>query len=193
MGRAEPRLQRCLVWFVFATALAPARDDPFDVDVASVVAHNDVIYLSPARQGWEGVPLGNGRRRRLPARYSSCEQHPRDHAARIVQHEAATARGRMVAQRRHPGAQDTAGLSERRGRAGDTESRREAERDRPPAPPRRRQGRLQPVRRADRRRPALPESVERRRDRRGDVAAARVGRRRPRRHGRMHGRPDEAR
>jgi hypothetical protein len=27
------------------------------VDVA---AHHDIVYLSPARQGWEGLPLGNG-------------------------------------------------------------------------------------------------------------------------------------
>ncbi|NCO33483.1 MAG: hypothetical protein AUJ92_11285 [Armatimonadetes bacterium CG2_30_59_28] len=32
----------------------------FDADVPSIVSHNDVVYLSPARQGWEGLPLGNG-------------------------------------------------------------------------------------------------------------------------------------
>ena len=30
------------------------------MEVAKLVAHNDVIYLSPAREGWEGLPLGNG-------------------------------------------------------------------------------------------------------------------------------------
>lgn len=29
-------------------------------DTGAIVSHNDVIYLSPARQGWEGLPLGNG-------------------------------------------------------------------------------------------------------------------------------------
>ena len=29
-------------------------------DVLSLAAHNDVIYLAPARQGWEGLPVGNG-------------------------------------------------------------------------------------------------------------------------------------
>jgi hypothetical protein len=31
-----------------------------EADVRGLVAHNDVIYLSPARQGWQGLPLGNG-------------------------------------------------------------------------------------------------------------------------------------
>jgi hypothetical protein len=26
----------------------------------SWLAHNDVVYLSPALKGWEGLPLGNG-------------------------------------------------------------------------------------------------------------------------------------
>jgi hypothetical protein len=30
------------------------------VDMRGVVSHNDVIYQFPAREGWEGVPLGNG-------------------------------------------------------------------------------------------------------------------------------------
>jgi len=29
-------------------------------DIQAIVAHNDVIYLAPGRQGWEGLPLGNG-------------------------------------------------------------------------------------------------------------------------------------
>ncbi|MBI4027272.1 MAG: hypothetical protein HY360_19965 [Verrucomicrobia bacterium] len=29
-------------------------------DTPKIVAHNDVIYESPARLGWEGLPLGNG-------------------------------------------------------------------------------------------------------------------------------------
>ena len=31
-----------------------------EVDMRGVVAHNDLVYLFPAREGWEGVPLGNG-------------------------------------------------------------------------------------------------------------------------------------
>lgn len=31
-----------------------------EVDGAAAASHNDIIYLSPARQGWEGLPLGNG-------------------------------------------------------------------------------------------------------------------------------------
>ncbi len=30
------------------------------LDMRSVVAHNDIVYLAPARGGWEGLPLGNG-------------------------------------------------------------------------------------------------------------------------------------
>jgi len=29
-------------------------------DIQGIVSHNDVVYLAPARQGWEGLPLGNG-------------------------------------------------------------------------------------------------------------------------------------
>jgi alpha-L-fucosidase 2 len=29
-------------------------------DIQAIVSHNDVVYLAPARQGWEGLPLGNG-------------------------------------------------------------------------------------------------------------------------------------
>jgi alpha-L-fucosidase 2 len=35
-------------------------DGMFKVDIPGIVAHNDVVYLSPARQGWEGMPIGNG-------------------------------------------------------------------------------------------------------------------------------------
>jgi hypothetical protein len=28
-------------------------------DTQGIVAHNDVVYLAPARQGWEGLPLGD--------------------------------------------------------------------------------------------------------------------------------------
>ncbi len=35
-------------------------DDMIPADVPSLVARQDVFYLSPARQGWEGLPLGNG-------------------------------------------------------------------------------------------------------------------------------------
>ncbi len=30
------------------------------VDMKGVVSHQDVLYLAPARHGWEGMPLGNG-------------------------------------------------------------------------------------------------------------------------------------
>lgn len=42
-----------LVWLA---SQAPASTPDF----AGIVSHNDVVYLSPARQGWEGLPLGNG-------------------------------------------------------------------------------------------------------------------------------------
>jgi len=31
------------------------------VDYASFLSRNDIVYLSPPREGWEGLPLGNGR------------------------------------------------------------------------------------------------------------------------------------
>ena len=30
------------------------------LDGSRMAAHNDVVYLAPAREGWEGLPLGNG-------------------------------------------------------------------------------------------------------------------------------------
>lgn len=46
-----------LVWRHRAlTSLSPP-----DLDMRGIVSHNDVVYLSPARHGWEGLPLGNGR------------------------------------------------------------------------------------------------------------------------------------
>jgi hypothetical protein len=30
------------------------------VDYAAFLARNDVVYLGPAREGWKGMPLGNG-------------------------------------------------------------------------------------------------------------------------------------
>ena len=42
---------------ILVSAFLPACAAP---DGGSVVSHNDVIYLSPARNGWEGLPLGNG-------------------------------------------------------------------------------------------------------------------------------------
>jgi hypothetical protein len=38
-----------------------ARVGQLDVDYASFLSRNDIVYLSPAREGWEGLPLGNGR------------------------------------------------------------------------------------------------------------------------------------
>ncbi len=34
--------------------------DLAEVDMLGVVSHNDVVYQFPAREGWEGLPLGNG-------------------------------------------------------------------------------------------------------------------------------------
>ena len=31
------------------------------VEGTTVASHNDLVYLAPAREGWEGLPLGNGR------------------------------------------------------------------------------------------------------------------------------------
>ncbi len=52
-------------WLVLALAvpsLVPASRGaaPREADAAAVAAHNDVIYLAPAKEGWAGVPLGNG-------------------------------------------------------------------------------------------------------------------------------------
>jgi hypothetical protein len=41
--------------------IATATETTQASDGAQVASHNDVVYLSPARQGWEGLPLGNGR------------------------------------------------------------------------------------------------------------------------------------
>ena len=30
------------------------------LDGSRIAAHNDVVYQAPAREGWEGLPLGNG-------------------------------------------------------------------------------------------------------------------------------------
>lgn len=58
------RLLLTLVLAMFAAECAAAAEaDPgglMEVDMRGVVSHNDVIYLAPARQGWEGLPLGNG-------------------------------------------------------------------------------------------------------------------------------------
>jgi hypothetical protein len=46
------------VLFLGMLVMSVARGTP-GTDMRSLVAHNDVVYLSP-RQGWEGLPLGNG-------------------------------------------------------------------------------------------------------------------------------------
>ena len=39
----------------------PTRVGGLEVDYGKFLSRNDVVYLGPARQGWQGVPLGNGR------------------------------------------------------------------------------------------------------------------------------------
>ena len=41
-------------------AAARASENLAKVDMPGIVSHNDVVYLSPALQGWDGLPLGNG-------------------------------------------------------------------------------------------------------------------------------------
>ena len=31
-----------------------------NIDMPSYLSKHDVVYLSPPRHGWEGLPLGNG-------------------------------------------------------------------------------------------------------------------------------------
>ena len=52
-----------LVALAFAAAAAGATVPVghLGVDVAGHLARNDLVYLGPARQGWQGLPLGNGR------------------------------------------------------------------------------------------------------------------------------------
>lgn len=46
---------------IAAAATSGAGAEPWpQVDGAAVAAHNDVVYLAPAREGWMGLPLGNG-------------------------------------------------------------------------------------------------------------------------------------
>lgn len=45
--------------FLSAAGLAWAAA-PFSVDMRGLLSQQDVIYRAPARQGWEGLPLGNG-------------------------------------------------------------------------------------------------------------------------------------
>ncbi len=57
------------MWLASSVLLAVAaigcagtvRVGQLDVDYASFLSRNDIVYLSPAREGWEGLPLGNGR------------------------------------------------------------------------------------------------------------------------------------
>jgi hypothetical protein len=47
--------------FVFMlTLLACALFAAPRFDMKAILAHNDIVYQAPARQGWEGLPLGNG-------------------------------------------------------------------------------------------------------------------------------------
>ena len=39
---------------------ASERVGGLEVDYAGFLSRNDVVYLGPARAGWEGLPLGNG-------------------------------------------------------------------------------------------------------------------------------------
>ncbi|HEY3416686.1 MAG TPA: hypothetical protein VGM23_07360, partial [Armatimonadota bacterium] len=48
------------LWLVLAFAGGAVLAAPFMVDMPGVVAQQDVVYRAPARQGWEGLPLGNG-------------------------------------------------------------------------------------------------------------------------------------
>jgi len=50
-----------LAMALVATCLPTVSGATLEVDGAAAAAHNDVIYLSPALEGWEGLPLGNGR------------------------------------------------------------------------------------------------------------------------------------
>ncbi|MHB9024711.1 MAG: LamG-like jellyroll fold domain-containing protein [Armatimonadota bacterium] len=45
---------------VLALACSAALAAPFSVDMRGVVSQQDIVYRAPARQGWEGLPLGNG-------------------------------------------------------------------------------------------------------------------------------------
>ena len=49
-----------LVLAVPAFVLPASGAAPREVDATDVAAHSDLVYLAPAREGWEGVPLGNG-------------------------------------------------------------------------------------------------------------------------------------
>ncbi len=50
----------CLVPVLCLCASLASSADLAKVDMRGVVSHNDVVYLFPAREGWEGLPLGNG-------------------------------------------------------------------------------------------------------------------------------------
>ncbi len=52
------RLPLALV-FLLSTALTTAAELA-RVDMRGIISHNDVVYQFPAREGWEGLPLGNG-------------------------------------------------------------------------------------------------------------------------------------
>ena len=45
-----------LIGVAVTTSAAPV----VQPDLPGLVSHNDVVYLFPAREGWEGLPLGNG-------------------------------------------------------------------------------------------------------------------------------------
>lgn len=34
---------------------------PFNVDQAAFLSRHDLVFLSPPDEGWEGLPIGNGR------------------------------------------------------------------------------------------------------------------------------------
>ncbi len=50
----------CLLFVLLLSACRSSAAGVLDGDIATALAHNDVVYLSPAHEGWEGLPLGNG-------------------------------------------------------------------------------------------------------------------------------------
>lgn len=53
-------MYRTVLLLVALTVSCGVQADLAKADMKGVVSHNDVIYQFPAREGWEGLPLGNG-------------------------------------------------------------------------------------------------------------------------------------
>jgi len=60
-GSTNWTLLICTCTALTVPAWKSVANQTLEVKGAAVASHNDVIYLSPAREGWEGLPLGNGR------------------------------------------------------------------------------------------------------------------------------------